>query len=217
MATPLDADPGGTASSAQLNQLIMARIGSRMMEPAFQEALRQGDNSLFLNELRTMFDDPDFIRTAMPGAGEEDIAKLREQVADDSFMEKTFRDGMAKAREQQIDKLFLDAVKLAMRASKYRTLFVSDLAWRILPPLMLGQYQFMLDENGKTVALVTWAKLNAQTAARLDNPLTFRLQDREWTSGDMIRIIDVISPLGHEEELARKVTEGLAARKAEAN
>lgn len=217
MAFPTDAPAVDSSQSAVLNQIIMTRLGSRMMEPAFQEALRQGDNSLFVRELRSMFDDAEFLRQAFPAAGPGELDDLRRQLADDNLITRSIRDGMDKVREQQLDKLFLDAVKLAMRASKYRTLFISDLAWRILPPLMLGQYQFILDETGKTAALVTWAKLNAQTAARLDNPLTFRLQDREWTSGDLIRIIDVISPLGHEEQLAKQVMDQLSARQTEAN
>lgn len=206
-----------TAGDAALNQLVMTRLGSKMAEPAFQEALRQGDNNLFFAELRTMFDDADFIRSAFPNADEAQLAALRQEATDEGKIGAAIRKGLENVRSQQLDKLLLDAVKLAMRTSKYRTLFISDLAWRILPPLMLGQYQFMLDQDGRTVALVTWAKLNAQTAARLDNPLTFRLQDREWQSGDMVRIIDVISPMGHEDELAKQIAEQLAARKSEAN
>ena len=199
------------ADQANLNRLVMSRIGARIVEPAFQDALRTGGSAVFADELKAMFRDETFVIEAFPDASETQLAEIRAQFNDSTAIEAAINNGLQQSRRQQIDKQLLDVVKLAMRAHKYRNLFLSDLTWRILPPLMLGQAQFMLDAQGDVVAFISWAKLNAQVAARLDNPLTFRLQEADWTSGQMIRIIDVISPLGQEEALAKEMLEKLQA------
>lgn len=69
----------------------MARLGARMMEPSLQEALRQGDNSLFVQEVRALCDDTDFISQALPEANEEQLAELRRQLADGSMLDPACR------------------------------------------------------------------------------------------------------------------------------
>ncbi|MCX8508611.1 MAG: toxin-activating lysine-acyltransferase [Rhodobacteraceae bacterium] len=207
-ASPQTLFPAATPD-AVLNQLVMRRIGERMAEPAFQEALRSGKTDLFVAEIKSLFAQEDFIRQAFPDASREQMADIGTRLNDTRLIESAINSGVQQVRHQQIDKQLLDVVKLAMRAHKYRTLFLSDLSWRILPPLMLGQSQFMVDAQGNVVAFITWAKLNAQVAARLDNPMTFRLQEADWNCGQQIRIIDVISPLGQEEALAKEMLEKL--------
>lgn len=199
------------ADQAILNRLVMSRIGSRMAEPAFQAALRTGASGVFMDEIKAMFSDDRFVAEAFPDASEEQLAEIRAQFGDGKALEAAVHSGLQQSRHQQIDKQLLDVVKLAMRAHNYRTMFLSDLTWRVLPPLMLGQAQFMVDAQGNIVAFISWAKLNAQVAARLDNPMTFRLQEADWTSGQLLRIIDVISPYGQEEALAREMLEKLHA------
>nr|WP_316650420.1 toxin-activating lysine-acyltransferase [uncultured Gellertiella sp.] len=200
------------ADQAHLNRLVMQRLGARMMDPAFQEQMRLGDSTVVIAEIKAMFEDQAFVTEAFPGASPEELAAIREQMTNDGQLNTALHNSAKQARTQQIDKQLLDVVKLAMRASRYRTLFISDLTWRILPPLMLGQCQFMVDKDGTMVAFVSWAKLNAQVAKRMESPMNFRMQEHEWTCGDLLRIIDVISPFGQEEKLAREVSEKLLAQ-----
>ena len=87
---------------------------------------------------------------------------------------------------------FGGAVSLFMRSPAHRHYTLADLEWCLIPPLVLNQ--FMAAEarlpNGQAVpvALVLWARVSAETDARLSAAPRYpiRLHPNEWQSGEAI-------------------------------
>ena len=89
-------------------------------------------------------------------------------------------------------------VGLLMRSPAHKHFTLPDLEWYLLPPLALGQ--FLVGEtrlqNGQALplALVLWARVSAEVAARLsaETRRPVRLQPSEWQSGDVYWIVDAV-------------------------
>jgi cytolysin-activating lysine-acyltransferase len=95
--------------------------------------------------------------------------------------------------------VFASAVWLLMAAPQYRHLFLQELSWRLVPPLMLRQFRLFQKDN-KPVALATWAMLSEEVAERVteDDKMRpdFRLTAAEWRSGERRVVVDVVAPFG---------------------
>ena len=87
------------------------------------------------------------------------------------------------------------AVWLMMKMPNYRHVFLSDLEWMLLPPILLNQYR-LFNADGKTVAFAAWAYLSEAVEKRLQEAEP-RLAPAEWKSGDRLWLIDVFAPFGH--------------------
>jgi cytolysin-activating lysine-acyltransferase len=103
-------------------------------------------------------------------------------------------------------------VWLMMNMPQYRHIFLADLEWMVLPPIMLGQYRLFHAEN-RVVAFAAWAYLSEAAEGRLQEPNP-RLSPSEWKSGDRLWLIDLHAPYGHQElalkELRETAFKGLA-------
>jgi cytolysin-activating lysine-acyltransferase len=64
------------------------------------------------------------------------------------------------------DAVFGQVVWLMMAMPAYRHVFLTDLAWMALPPILLGQYQLFRVEN-RVVAFAAWAYLSEAAQRRL--------------------------------------------------
>lgn len=89
---------------------------------------------------------------------------------------------------------FADVVALMAASPPHRHLFLSDIEWLVMPPLMLGQCSLVRRE-GRPFAFVSWAFLGPDAAARMIQP-QLRLRPADWKSGDEAWIIDVVAPFG---------------------
>jgi hemolysin-activating ACP:hemolysin acyltransferase len=109
-----------------------------------------------------------------------------------------------------------DAIGLMMRSERHRHYSLADLEWLIMPPLMLNQVMFAYArpqvpvENAAAaakagvvgelppmpVAMVTWALISPEVAAKLDAQkkagIPFRLAPHEWKSGTERRIMEAL-------------------------
>jgi cytolysin-activating lysine-acyltransferase len=92
------------------------------------------------------------------------------------------------------------AVALMAASDRHEVWIVRDVARLMMTPLHLEQYVAIWDE-GRMVALATWARLTDQAAQGYVTGQR-RLQPEDWTAGDQIWLIDAIAPWGH----ARQVT-----------
>jgi cytolysin-activating lysine-acyltransferase len=91
--------------------------------------------------------------------------------------------------------LILGAVADLLAGSAYHRQFdpVSYIADEVLPPLMRGQAILALSGNGHPVALVTWARISAETEMMLHR--TGRaLLPAEWDAGPRLFFNDWITP-----------------------
>lgn len=122
-----------------------------------------------------------------------------------------------------------DAIGLYMRSDRHKHMSIADLEWMLLPPLMLNQIKFSYARPQRpkakgadgaeagtdvhaeklppmAVAMITWAMVSPEVAAKLDAQKKAgqpsRLAPQEWRSGAERRIIDAI---GSKELLAELV------------
>lgn len=92
---------------------------------------------------------------------------------------------------------------LLLQSPVHRHLFVSELEWRVIPPLNLGQCR-LFKNKGVPFAFVTWAFVSDDVAGRLQ-AAPGRLQPHEWKCGPRQLIIDVVAPFGGAEACVREV------------
>ena len=90
-------------------------------------------------------------------------------------------------------------MSLLARAPRYRDMPVSDLDWFLMPAIAAGQYLIgetkpSAERRGGVVAMLLWARVSPEVDKRLseskDKPP--RLEPEEWTSGDIVRVIEVV-------------------------
>ena len=105
--------------------------------------------------------------------------------------------GFAKAQAQKvISKIpLLGAVAwLMMQQNTTRHTLLSELEWRVMPPLVLEQAKLYLRDEAP-IAYVSWARLSEAAAARYQLP-PHHLANNDWKSGDQNWIIDLCTPFG---------------------
>ncbi|MDO8608521.1 MAG: toxin-activating lysine-acyltransferase [Phaeospirillum sp.] len=99
--------------------------------------------------------------------------------------------------------VFADVVALMAASPPHKHLFLTDLEWLVMPPLVLGQCSLVRRE-GRPFAFVSWAFLGPEAAARMTQP-QLRLRPGDWKSGDEAWIIDVVAPFGGGEVALKEV------------
>jgi hemolysin-activating ACP:hemolysin acyltransferase len=74
----------------------------------------------------------------------------------------------------------------------FRHVFLADLEWMVLPPILLNQFRLLRDGN-RIVAFAAWASLSEEAEARLQQPNP-RLSPAEWKSGDRLWLVHLFAP-----------------------
>ncbi len=96
---------------------------------------------------------------------------------------------------------------LMLAAPGTRHTLLSDLEWRVMPPLMLDQAKvYLRDET--PVAFVSWARLSPEVARRFRR-MPHRLTPAEWRSGDEVWVVDLLAPFGGAREVMRDLRENV--------
>jgi len=85
-------------------------------------------------------------------------------------------------------------VWLLLQSPAHRHVFVSELEWRLLPPLTLGQAR-IFKKDKEPFAFVTWALASEGVEGRL-RAMPGKLTPAEWKSGTRMVIVDVVAPFG---------------------
>lgn len=109
---------------------------------------------------------------------------------------------------------------LAARADIYRERSVHSLLEWLSVPVALGQYRIYAAADGRPLAFVTWALLDAEAECRhlaLARGAAAEIDPRrDWSSGDRIWFLDLVAPFGHCRQvcadLRRNVFPGRSAR-----
>jgi cytolysin-activating lysine-acyltransferase len=109
------------------------------------------------------------------------------------------------------DAVFGQVVWLLMNIPVYRHLFLTDLEWMVLPPIMLSQYRLFRDGN-RVVAFAAWANLSEAAEARLQEP-NARLAPADWRSGDRLWLVNLFAPFGHQEAALKELEQTALAGK----
>ena len=90
-------------------------------------------------------------------------------------------------------------VSLLARAPTYQDMALKDLEWFLMPAIAAGQYLIgetkpSAERRGGVAAMLLWARVSPEVDKRLseskDKPP--RLKPEQWTSGDIVRVIEVV-------------------------
>lgn len=96
---------------------------------------------------------------------------------------------------------------LMLAAPGTRHALLSDLEWRVMPPLMLNQAKvYLRDET--PVAFVSWARLSPEVAQRFRR-MPHRLTPADWRSGDEVWVVDLLAPFGGAKEVIKDLRESV--------
>ena len=96
---------------------------------------------------------------------------------------------------------------LAINSPQHRHLFISDLDWAILPPVMLKQFKLFKDQDNKTIAFTSWAKISEEVEERILKTGNTKLAPGDWNSGDRVHLIDALTPFGGNRNIISKLYE----------
>jgi len=102
-------------------------------------------------------------------------------------------------------------IGLMLQSPLHKHLFLNELEWLVLPPVMLQQFR-IIHRDGKPIAYASWARLSEDATARLKSGVR-KLKPEDWNAeGGELWLIDLLTPFGGHEavlkELKEKVFEG---------
>ncbi|WP_193371163.1 toxin-activating lysine-acyltransferase [Pelagibius marinus] len=112
-------------------------------------------------------------------------------------------DQLLRAAFARASQVFGQAVSIFMQSPQHRHLLISDLEWRLIPPIALQQYR-LVQHKGTPAGFVSWALVDEETEERLQQP-DFRLRPQDWKCGERVWIIDVVAPAAQAQTLVEKV------------
>ncbi len=103
---------------------------------------------------------------------------------------------------------------LMLQSEQHKHLFLTDLEWRVLPPVLLKQFR-LFRKDGAPIGYAAWALVDENTDQRLRKGET-KLKPEDWRSGPNLWLLDLIAPFGGDKmmlkELGEKVFKGKAFR-----
>jgi cytolysin-activating lysine-acyltransferase len=88
---------------------------------------------------------------------------------------------------------------LMSQSPLHKQLFISDLEWLVMTPMMLQQFRLFYDQS-KPVGVVFWASVSEEVEARLAAG-NARMRPQDWKSGDRLWVVEVIAPFGKGQEM----------------
>lgn len=94
---------------------------------------------------------------------------------------------------------------LMMQQPSTKHTFLSDLEWRVLPPLVLDQAKIYVRDD-MPLAYVSWARLSEDVAQRY-RAAPHRLLPTDWRCGEQVWLVDVFTPFGGAAELLKDLRE----------
>lgn len=120
--------------------------------------------------------------------------------ASNSAQEPPSEPGMSGLDARQV---LADVVWLMMSAPNHKHLFLSDLEWLVIPPILKGQFR-VFKREGLPVAYASWAYLTEEAEQRLIAGHT-RLKPEDWDAGARPWLIDLTAPFGGAGDIAREL------------
>jgi cytolysin-activating lysine-acyltransferase len=118
--------------------------------------------------------------------------------------------GKAGAGPMTVSGTLGEIVWLLTQSPGHRYLFVADLEWLVMTPMLLGQFRTFRSQD-RVVGLALWAYLSPEVEARLEAGVP-RLSPADWKSGDRPWLVELVAPFGGTdamvEELRRTVFRG---------
>ncbi|MBF0327110.1 MAG: toxin-activating lysine-acyltransferase [Alphaproteobacteria bacterium] len=100
---------------------------------------------------------------------------------------------------------------LVLASPAHRHLFLSDLEWLVIPPVMLQQFR-LFRKDGRVVGYASWAFLSAEAETRMLKGAR-RIAPADWRSGEALWLIELVAPFGGGEAMLVELREKVFAGK----
>jgi cytolysin-activating lysine-acyltransferase len=94
---------------------------------------------------------------------------------------------------------------LMMQQTSTKHTLISELEWRVMPALIQEQAKLYMREESP-LAFVSWARMSAASAERYRRA-PHHLMFSDWTSGDQIWLIDMVTPFGGAQDVMKDLRE----------
>lgn len=94
---------------------------------------------------------------------------------------------------------------LTIHSPSHRHLFISDLEWAIIPPVMLNQFKIFRDNEDRAIGYTSWARISEDVENRILSTGNAKLAPGDWNSGDIVFLIDVLTPFGGNFDIVKKL------------
>lgn len=120
----------------------------------------------------------------------------QEQTANQKFSDKDLADAQASLAKLPI---LGPAMWLFAKDPAHKFMFVGDLDFRLLPPIVLDHCR-LFTRNEIPWGFFTWARVSDEVHARLQSGVA-KLAPHEWNSGTHIWLVDQVAPFGGLNEL----------------
>ena len=96
---------------------------------------------------------------------------------------------------------------LLTQSPLHRGLSIGDIEWLLMPALIHQQF-YVFRDGDKPVGLALWAKCSPEAEKKLEGGMiepANRLTLEEWTSGEVIWLVDLIAPFANGENKHREI------------
>ncbi|MCY4324889.1 MAG: toxin-activating lysine-acyltransferase [Betaproteobacteria bacterium] len=88
-----------------------------------------------------------------------------------------------------------DVVRMMSMHSAYCHMFMSDIQWLVVPPLLAHQFKMMVTHNEEVLGCVIWAEVTDRVRDRIKKG-SWALQPNEWRGGPNAIVMLVLAPPG---------------------
>ncbi|MFC5373613.1 toxin-activating lysine-acyltransferase [Brevundimonas faecalis] len=92
-----------------------------------------------------------------------------------------------------------EIVWLMSQSPIHKQLFIGDLEWFAMPPVLLEQFRIFYGPNSPA-AVALWAMVSEETEQRLEAG-AHKLRPDEWKGGDRPWLIELVAPFGAQDEI----------------
>lgn len=114
-------------------------------------------------------------------------------------MSVTFTPVQSAGQTKTVSQMLGEITWLLTQSPIHRQLFIGDLEWFVMPPLLLEQYRVFYGPD-RPAGVAFFASVGAETEARLLEGAP-KLRADEWKSGDRPWLVELIAPFGGQQEM----------------
>ncbi|MGI9169576.1 MAG: toxin-activating lysine-acyltransferase [Caulobacteraceae bacterium] len=97
-----------------------------------------------------------------------------------------------------------EIIWLMSQSPVHKQLFIGDLEWFCMPPILLEQFRIFNGPNSPA-AVAFWASVSEETETRLVGGGN-KLRADEWKSGDRKWLIELVAPFGAVDEIIKDLS-----------
>ena len=121
--------------------------------------------------------------------------------AADSRADSAFTKPAPEGAAKKVSEVLGEIVWLMSQSPLHKHVFISDLEWRVMTPILLQQFRLFYDRQ-KPLGVIFWASVSEEVEARLAAGTT-RMRPQDWKSGDRLWVVEAIAPFGGAEEMVK--------------